>query len=231
MQETNFNKLTPGQTERLAVLVEELGESVQAIGKILRHGMDSRNPVHPDDSNRHDLEKELGDVHAATKMLYAASDLSESKVKQSCHRKIHKPKRYLHHQPSHIALPAAMVVVAGSRSWNDYGLFCQHLERTLKMLGLKNYVMVSGKAKRGPDAMVIRWAEENNVRYVTYEADWTTHGKSAGFIRNTEMAEIATHVIAFWDMVSNGTKHMVNLAISKDIPTMMFSVTPDPVQE
>jgi hypothetical protein len=33
-----FNSLTPAELERLSLLLEELGEAQQAIGKILRHG-------------------------------------------------------------------------------------------------------------------------------------------------------------------------------------------------
>lgn len=36
------NKLNDAQSERLALLLEELGEAQQAIGKILRHGYQSR---------------------------------------------------------------------------------------------------------------------------------------------------------------------------------------------
>lgn len=43
----HFNGLTPAEAERLALLSEELGEAQQAIGKILRHGYDSSNPVDP----------------------------------------------------------------------------------------------------------------------------------------------------------------------------------------
>jgi hypothetical protein len=38
----NFNGLAPAETERLALLLEELGEAQQAIGKILRHGYESQ---------------------------------------------------------------------------------------------------------------------------------------------------------------------------------------------
>ena len=36
--------LTLSRLERLALLLEELGEAQQVIGKILRHGYDSRHP-------------------------------------------------------------------------------------------------------------------------------------------------------------------------------------------
>ena len=37
-----FNKLSAAEAERLALLLEELGEAQQAIGKILRHGYENR---------------------------------------------------------------------------------------------------------------------------------------------------------------------------------------------
>lgn len=60
----HFNKLTPAQAERLAMLAEECGEVIQIIGKILRHGYDSYHPVNPRVSNRDLLAKELRDVNA-----------------------------------------------------------------------------------------------------------------------------------------------------------------------
>lgn len=38
MSTRHFNNLTPGEAERLAMLAEECGEVIQAVGKILRHG-------------------------------------------------------------------------------------------------------------------------------------------------------------------------------------------------
>lgn len=63
----NFNKLTPAQAERLAILAEECGEVIQIVGKILRHGLDSHHPVTL--SNRNALVNELTDVKAAMVMI------------------------------------------------------------------------------------------------------------------------------------------------------------------
>lgn len=60
----HFNKLTPAEAERLAMLAEECGEVIQVVGKILRHGYDSYHPVNPRVSNRDLLAKELRDVNA-----------------------------------------------------------------------------------------------------------------------------------------------------------------------
>ena len=51
-------------------------------------------------------------------------------------------------------------------------------------------LVVSGTA-RGADYWGERWAEENKIPIKRYYPDWNRHGKSAGPIRNQEMAENA----------------------------------------
>jgi hypothetical protein len=70
------NGLTDAEVERLAILSEELGEAQQCIGKILRHGYESYNPVvNTNLTNRRELEREIGDVQAAIDMLFAENDV------------------------------------------------------------------------------------------------------------------------------------------------------------
>lgn len=49
------------------------------------------------------------------------------------------------------------------------------------------------------------------------EADWDTHGKAAGPIRNRHMASIADGLILVWDGVSKGSKNMKEEAIKKGL--------------
>ena len=92
----HFNDLTPAQAERLAILLEEMGEAQQAIGKILRHGYESR---HPDggQTNRESLERELGDVHHAIQRLCVRSDLNEKNILERSTVKGIKIGKYMHH--------------------------------------------------------------------------------------------------------------------------------------
>lgn len=93
----HFNKLTPAEAERLALLLEELGEAQQAIGKILRHGYES---CHPDGgpTNRESLERELGDVYHAMIRMWSVGDLDGNAVTQHADNKARTIGRYLHHQ-------------------------------------------------------------------------------------------------------------------------------------
>jgi len=94
------NELTDAQAERLAILLEELGEAQQAIGKILRHGYESYNPHSDDDEgqNRRDLVKELGDIRCAVRMMFRAGDVDEFLIERRSDEKEEKIKPYLHHQ-------------------------------------------------------------------------------------------------------------------------------------
>lgn len=93
------NRLTPAEDERLAMLLEELGESIQVIGKIQRHGYESFDPTKADPpTNRHMLEKELGDVFAIVELLVTAGDLDGGRIRGRVYPKLRKLARYEHHQ-------------------------------------------------------------------------------------------------------------------------------------
>lgn len=97
MADRHFNELTPAEAERLALLAEEMGEAIQVIGKILRHGYDSR---HPDGgpNNRGLLESELGDVGAAVDLMVEAKDVDREFIDYETGRKRRRVHTYLHHQ-------------------------------------------------------------------------------------------------------------------------------------
>ena len=97
----HFNGLRPDEAERLAMLAEECGEVVQVIGKILRHGYESKHPAHLDGpTNRDLLAKECADVMAVLKLMANAGDaaiingLPGPMLKQAMERKL----KYAHHQ-------------------------------------------------------------------------------------------------------------------------------------
>lgn len=93
----HFNELSPAEAERLALLSEEMGEAVQSIGKILRHGYENYNPHEATPSNRKQLETELGDVMAAMKLMYESGDIKKDAVKDRKRKKLEKVVMYLHH--------------------------------------------------------------------------------------------------------------------------------------
>jgi len=101
------------------------------------------------------------------------------------------------------------VIVAGSRGFTNYELLKE--EMSIICSGIYELEIVSGTA-RGADQLGEKWALENGFPVKRFPADWLKYGKSAGYVRNEQMAQYANCLIAFWDGISNGTKHMIELA-------------------
>jgi hypothetical protein len=72
--------------------------------------------------------------------------------------------------------------------------------------------IVSGGA-RGADRLAKQYAEEHeDIHYIEFKADWQTHGKKAGIVRNYDIVRESNRVLAFWNGKSKGTKHTIQLA-------------------
>ena len=97
----HFNKLTPAEDERLALLIEECAEVIQAAAKIQRHGYGSVNPMVISDvkeTNRAFLEKEIGHVQHALFRLVKAGDVKADNIVREEVRKLKNIEQWLHHQ-------------------------------------------------------------------------------------------------------------------------------------
>jgi NTP pyrophosphatase (non-canonical NTP hydrolase) len=94
---SNFNRLTEAEEERLHLLGEELGETQRSIGKILRHGYESKNPFELDGlSNKENLEEELGHILNSICLLAYNNDISFPDLILSASKKSNKCFTYLH---------------------------------------------------------------------------------------------------------------------------------------
>jgi len=103
------------------------------------------------------------------------------------------------------------VIVAGCRDFTDQSIGFNHISYVLSRVLPCDIQIICGEA-RGADTIGKLWAQERNISVVSFPADWNQYSKSAGYIRNSQMAQYATHLIAFWDGHSHGTKHMIDLA-------------------
>ena len=101
------------------------------------------------------------------------------------------------------------VIIAGSREFDDYQLLCAKCDWLFQ--NKKPTAILCGKA-RGADTLGERYAKEHDIPVDYYPAEWDRYGKSAGYIRNEQMAMNSDALIAFWDGKSRGTKHMIDLA-------------------
>jgi hypothetical protein len=98
-------------------------------------------------------------------------------------------------------------IIAGGRGFDDY----EFLKESVDALEIDITEVVSGKCK-GVDLFGEQYAKENEIKIKEFPANWKQFGRSAGPIRNGEMAKYADTLIAFWDQKSKGTKSMINLA-------------------
>lgn len=104
-------------------------------------------------------------------------------------------------------------IVAGSRE----GIPPEAVMRAIESCPWVITQVVSGRA-RGVDASGEIAADALGIPVAIFPADWTTHGKAAGPIRNRQMLDYADALIAVWDGKSRGTANMVGIARAKGIP-------------
>ena len=97
---SDFPGLSKAEYERLALLIEECGEVIQAAAKVLRHGYHSHHPnISDGPNNRGNLEKELGDLSAAVCLMNKARDINLHEDVAACaDLKWKNVQKYLHHQ-------------------------------------------------------------------------------------------------------------------------------------
>lgn len=115
------------------------------------------------------------------------------------------------------------IIIAGGRDFNNYEFLKEKCSNVINSFLFKDDIkLVSGKAK-GADTLGENFAKEFNYQLLEYPANWNEYGKSAGYIRNEEMAKISQVLIAFWDGKSKGTKHMINLAKKYNLEIYIFN--------
>ena len=115
------------------------------------------------------------------------------------------------------------ILVCGGR---DYGCEDGQLNRLRRTLDAaleaaqsagKVAVIIHGNA-RGADLLADQYAREKSIRVVSFPADWKTHGRRAGPIRNIKMlTESQPHVIIAFKG-GNGTAHMMKIGREAGVP-------------
>lgn len=102
------------------------------------------------------------------------------------------------------------VIVAGTRTFDDYELLCSTLDHLLADK-MPDVVIVSGR-QRGADRLGEAYARDRGLEVAPFPAEWAKHGKAAGPMRNQRMAESASALVLFWDGESRGSADMLERA-------------------
>lgn len=112
---------------------------------------------------------------------------------------------------------ATRIIIAGGRDFNDYLRMYVEMNKLLSEIEDDDIEIVSGCAS-GADTCGIRYANAKKLPCKEFPANWDKYGKTAGFIRNEQMAKYAVEdgctgiLAAFWDRKSKGTENMITNA-------------------
>ena len=109
------------------------------------------------------------------------------------------------------------VIIAGGRQFNDYALLSAKCDGILSQKRITHKIIIISGTARGADTLGEQYARERGYTLRQFPADWNQFRKSAGYLRNCQMADNADALIAFWDGESSGTKNMVEIARERNL--------------
>jgi hypothetical protein len=109
------------------------------------------------------------------------------------------------------------ILVCGGRDYTDRSRIDFILKNYREYTGGDISIITGGAT--GADTLALKWARANGIPWKVYPADWKTHGKKAGMLRNQFMLdqESPDLVIAFpggkgtADMIRRSKKHKVKV--------------------
>lgn len=113
------------------------------------------------------------------------------------------------------------VICAGTRDFTDEEYIFKVLDHYLGKIPPSEVTILNGLA-RGPDKIGGLYADARKMKQKEFPALWDDYGSAAGFIRNEQMAKEGTHLIAFWDGISRGTKDMIDRALKKRLRVVII---------
>ena len=97
------------------------------------------------------------------------------------------------------------LIIAGSRT---IYLFEDQICALLNSKNIQEVTEVVCGMAYGMDQAGLDWADNYKIPVKPFPADWDKYGKSAGHIRNKEMADYADALLVVWDGKSRGSKNM-----------------------
>ena len=110
------------------------------------------------------------------------------------------------------------VAIIGSRQ--AYNL---DSEIVIKYIPIECDEIVSG-GSGAVDLLAEKIAINKNIIFKCFPPQYSLYGKKAPLIRNIQIIEYSDLVLAFWDKVSHGTKHVINESLKRDIPIKIINI-------
>lgn len=114
------------------------------------------------------------------------------------------------------------IIIAGGRDFKNFEAVKVEVDSILKSylgdnIDKSKIEIVSGGA-RGADKLAEIVAKELSIPNKVFNANWNKYGKSAGLIRNKQMANYVASsdckgiLLCFWDGHSKGSENMIQTA-------------------
>ena len=110
------------------------------------------------------------------------------------------------------------VAIVGGRDFNDEVGLNARMNDLFDEYNITR--VVSGGAK-GADSLGAKWARSRNIPTTIYLPDWKKYGRRAGIVRNADIINAASMVVAFWDGHSPGTKNSIERGEKKGITVLI----------
>lgn len=110
------------------------------------------------------------------------------------------------------------VAIIGSRNCKNLAL-----EQIICHIPQQCTQIISGGAA-GVDTLAEQAAALRGISFYKILPDYGKYGKKAPLLRNTQMAESADRVVAFWDFESRGTAHMIVECIRLHVPVEIIGL-------
>jgi hypothetical protein len=110
------------------------------------------------------------------------------------------------------------IIICGGRDYDE-------AEYAFKMLDLLfdselPELVIEGGA-RGADRIGRHWADTRGIPVLTMNAQWDLYGKSAGYRRNTDMADEGPDLVVALPG-GRGTQHMIDIANKRKITVLQI---------
>lgn len=106
-----------------------------------------------------------------------------------------------------------MVLVTGGRGYADKDFLFKVMDDLNRS---RNISMVLHGAAAGADSLAGQWARDRGVQEVVCPANWNVHGRRAGYLRNSAMADLIPDMVLMFPG-GVGTNMMKEIATERGI--------------
>lgn len=164
-------------------------------------------------------------------------DIEAKKFYSELRGEVYNPSEDMSRVPKEYQQYKIRLIVAGGRDFSDYNYLEKCLDFMLQRYNKDEILIVDGGAL-GADRLGRNYAMNKGIRYKTFNANWKDidtppvlirrnaygeYNALAGIVRNHQMGDFGSHLVAFHDGKSKGTQDMVTYMKSLEKPVKVFT--------